>query len=55
MADNLTQQILSDLEKQRNAISSPTPPKAQPSPQQSGITLYEALQKGIAEQSADPV
>ena len=54
MADNLTQQILSDLEKQRNAISSPTPPKAQPSPQQSGITLYEALQKGIAEQSADP-
>ena len=54
MQDNLTQQILDDLEKQRNAVSAPKPPtSAQPS-QTAGLSLYEQLQQDITKDSPDP-
>mgnify|MGYP003650199481 CR=1 FL=1 len=55
MQDNLTQQILDDLEKQRNAVSSPKPATpSQPQAAGSGLTLYEQLQQDIAKDSIEP-
>ena len=53
MADNLTQQILDDLEKQRNAISKPSAPSPQ-SNQTEGLSLYDQINQGIAQESQDP-